>query len=561
MFKHGMTQDAAYQSLLVKQRREIHRTVAQAYEQIFADRCMDEYAAILARHYAEAGDDAQTMRYAIHAGNVAARTYANAEAILFYTQAIDIAKRARGAPLKELYLKRGRVYELINRHDQALTNYADLESHARACGDGAMELAALMARATIYSIPSKQSDRTLAQTLCKQALEIARAIGDQPAQAKILWNILLLNTRLRTNYREGIEYGEQGLAIARQLGLREQTAYLLNDLSLPYTYAGDPERGIALNLEAHTLWREMNNLPMVADNLSYRAMIYIALARYDEAIAAAQEAYQISVSIGNVWGQSFSQSWVGQAYRSLGHIAQALAAMEDAIRTAVSGFQAPLAFTRSDLAGLYGEMGMRARGIELGEMAHAAARNQAAVMVLWSTSILGHLYLLDGQMARAEELIIQANQGTSTTDQESLFGGANLLAEAKLMLAKNDYARALQACDRLIEYRASHRLRQDLPNVLYVKALALRKNGNENEVWTLLTEARVEAENTNARWIVWRILAELADIESERGQIEQARALRAQAREIIEYIAAHTPPELRASFLNVPDVRALMNVE
>ena len=46
----------------------------------------------------------------------------------------------------------------------------------------------------------------------------------------------------------------------------------------------------------------MNNLPMVADNLSYRAMIYIALARYDEAIAAAQEAYQISLSIGNVWG-------------------------------------------------------------------------------------------------------------------------------------------------------------------------------------------------------------------------------------------------------------------
>jgi tetratricopeptide (TPR) repeat protein len=424
-----------------------------------------------------------------------------------------------------------------------------------------MELAALMARATIYSIPSKQSDRALAQALCNQALEIARAIGDQPAQAKILWNILLLNTRLRTNYREGLEYGEQGLAIARQLGLREQTAYLLNDLSLPYAYSGDPERGIALNLEAHAMWRALNNLPMVADNLSYRAMIYIALARYDEAIAAAQEAYQISLSIGNVWGQSFSQSWIGEAYRAIGHVTEAIAAMEDAIRTAVSGFQAPLAFTRADLGALYGDLGLVARGVELGELAYAAGRNQAAVMVLWSTSILGHLYLLDGQVARAEELIIQANQGTSITDQESLFGGANILAEAELWLAKNDCARAIQACDRLIEYRASHRLRQDLPNVFYLKACALRTSGSVDAAWTLLNEARVEAENTHARWILWRILAELADIERERGQIEQARALRAQAREIVEYIAAHTPPELRPSFLNLPDVGALMNAE
>ena len=240
VFKHGLTQDAAYQSLLVKQRREIHYHIAQAYEEIFADRSQDDYAAILAQHYAEAGDLTRALRYSALAGDLAARVYTNAEAIAFYTQAIDIAKRESGASLKELYLKRGRVYELINRHDQALANYADMESHAHTCADGAMELAALMARATIYSIPSKQSDRALAQTLCNQALEIARAIGDQPAQAKILWNILLLNTRLRTNYREALKYGEQGLAIARQLGLREQTAYLLNDLSLPYAYAGNP---------------------------------------------------------------------------------------------------------------------------------------------------------------------------------------------------------------------------------------------------------------------------------------------------------------------------------
>lgn len=561
IFKHALTQDAAYQSLLQKQRREIHRRVAQAYEAQYADRCLDEFAAVLAQHYAEAGDDAQALDYSIRAGDAAARIYANAEAIASYSQAIEIAQRTNGALLKELYLKRGRVYELMDQHDRALVNYDEMETRARQRDDRAMELMALMARATIYAIPSKQSNQTLAKSLCDQALEIARAIGDQTTEAKILWNLLLLNTRTRTNYREALEYGEQGLAIARQLGLVEQTAYLLNDLALPCVYAGAPERGEALNLEARQMWRTMNNLPMVADNLSYAAMIYIALARYNEAIASAQEAFQISSSIGNVWGQSFSQSWVGQAYFSIGHIADAITAMENAIRLAVSGFQAPLSFTRADLGCLYGDLGMIARGIELGEMAYAVASAQVSIMLLWTGAQLSHLYLLDGQVARAASLIAQSDQDISPMDKGSYFGGAHILVEAELRLAQNDYLRAIQACDRLIQYKREQRLRRDLPNVFYLKALALRKSGNLEEAHAALNEARREAEDTSARWIGWRILAELAEIEDARGQHEQAQALRAQAREIIEYIAAHTPAELRTSFLNLPNVRAVTSAE
>jgi tetratricopeptide (TPR) repeat protein len=421
-----------------------------------------------------------------------------------------------------------------------------------------MELAALMARATIYSIPSKQSDRTLAQTLCDQALELARAIGDQPAEAKILWNLLLLNTRLRTNYRHAIGYGEQGLAIARKLNLREQTAYLLNDLSLPCAYAGDPERGEALNLQARQMWREMNILPMVADNLSYAAMIYIALARYDDAIAVAEEAHAISVSIGNVWGQAFSQSWVGEAYRAIGHVTQAIAAMEDAIRTAVSGFQAPLSFTRADLGALYGDLGLIARGIELAELAYGVGKQQADVMKIWTAAQLGHLYLRDGQVARAATYVAEASENITPTDHESLFGSANILVNAELMLAQNDYARVIQACDQFIEYKHSHRLRQDLPNALYFKALALEKMGDANQARMLLNEARIEAESTNARWIWWRILAALAEMENNRAR---ARELRTNARAIITFIADHTPDNLRASFLNTPEVRAVMEAQ
>src|SRR5919201_4991842 len=99
LFKHTLTQETAYQSLLLRRRREIHRRVAQAVEQLYPDR-LDEFAALLAQHYAEAEDEAKTYEYSIRAAEAAARVYANDEAVEHYTRALDIAKaqvRARGS--------------------------------------------------------------------------------------------------------------------------------------------------------------------------------------------------------------------------------------------------------------------------------------------------------------------------------------------------------------------------------------------------------------------------------------------------------------------------------
>jgi tetratricopeptide (TPR) repeat protein len=559
IFKHALTQETAYYSLLQRQRREIHLRVAQVYEQLYADR-LDEHAALLAQHYERAGDDAMTFEYAVRAGDTAARVYANVEAIAHYSRALEIAKRSSDHHTtrhQDLYLKLGRMYELNDRHDRALAVYAEMETHARECNDRAMELAGLMARATIYSIPSPQFDTVRAQALCDQALTLARAIGDQPAEAKILWNLVLLNTRLGTRYRQAIDYGDQAIAIARACGLQEQLAYLLNDLSLPLVWIGEVERGIAVNLEAREMWRAMGNLPMLADNLSYAVMSHISLGEHDQAIDEANQARQISQSIGNVWGESFSQSWVGEAYREIGHIEQAIIRMENSVRLAPQSFQAPLSFTRADLGCLLGDLGQVARGLELARLAHIAGSRLAQVMRFYTAAQLIHLHLLAGDIASAVTLFDEMAPLVSVTDHVSLFGTGLSFAEVELALAQKDFPRAVRASTDLIQIKRTHRLRQAVPNALYLKARALQSMNQFDQAQAALLEAQIEAEQTNSRWMLWRILAALAEVEHARGDLEQAQILRGQAREIIEYIATHTPPELRESFLNLPDVRAL----
>jgi hypothetical protein len=48
-------------------------------------------------------------------------------------------------------------------------------------------------------------------------------------------------------------------------------------------------------------------------------------------------------------------------------------------------------------------------------------------------------------------------------------------------------------------------------------------------------------------------------LEAGRGHIAKSQTLRQQAREIITYIADHCPPDLRASFLYLPEVQAVLD--
>jgi len=67
IFKHALTQEAAYQSLLQRTRREVHQRVAQTYEELYADR-LDEFAALLAQHYEVAGNTEKAIYYLSRAG-------------------------------------------------------------------------------------------------------------------------------------------------------------------------------------------------------------------------------------------------------------------------------------------------------------------------------------------------------------------------------------------------------------------------------------------------------------------------------------------------------------
>jgi class 3 adenylate cyclase len=90
MFKHELARDAAYNTILLRRRRELHRQVGEAMEALFSDR-IDEQAHRLAQHFAAGGESEKAYRYYVMAGDVAAAVSANAEAADHFTRALQAA--------------------------------------------------------------------------------------------------------------------------------------------------------------------------------------------------------------------------------------------------------------------------------------------------------------------------------------------------------------------------------------------------------------------------------------------------------------------------------------
>jgi tetratricopeptide (TPR) repeat protein len=95
VFKHALVHDAAYQSILLQQRRELHRRVAMTIERVYADR-LDDFLSVLAFQFANAADWAKAQEYLIKAGDQAVRIAADAEALDLYQDAFAAHERAFG---------------------------------------------------------------------------------------------------------------------------------------------------------------------------------------------------------------------------------------------------------------------------------------------------------------------------------------------------------------------------------------------------------------------------------------------------------------------------------
>ena len=89
MFKHALTQDVTYASLLVQRRKELHGLIGRAIEELYADRLPEHYE-MLAHHFSHAEDWDRALDYLLKAAEKATQAFGLRQALDLY------ARGARG---------------------------------------------------------------------------------------------------------------------------------------------------------------------------------------------------------------------------------------------------------------------------------------------------------------------------------------------------------------------------------------------------------------------------------------------------------------------------------
>src|SRR5216684_8000152 len=88
IFKHALTQEVAYNSLLVERRKPLHERAGAAMESLYADR-LDDHLGDLAHHYSRSDNLTKAVEYLGRAGQQAMHRSAYSDAINRLTGAID----------------------------------------------------------------------------------------------------------------------------------------------------------------------------------------------------------------------------------------------------------------------------------------------------------------------------------------------------------------------------------------------------------------------------------------------------------------------------------------
>ena len=565
LFRHVLVKDAAYHSLVKSDRRALHRAVGETLEQ--RARAADhkampsEFYPLLAYHFAEAGDAARGQRYYAMAGEAAAAAYANLEAAAHFRRALESAEQAgaSSADLIQLHTRLGRVYELSGNYDAALATYAQLEGRGDQRGDQAMVLAAITLQAVVRAVPSAGIDPVQADRLTTRALALARQLGDRATEARALWARMLYEL-LVGHSAEAVQAGEAGLALARDLGLREQTALFLVDIGRAYAPAGQIQQSRAAQDEARGLWRSLGNQPMLAESLNDAAATEYFMGDFGRASALLDEAYAVSAATGNAWGQAYNLMLRSFVYLEQGAVQLALGTMEACLNLAVEGgFVAPLVEMRAALGLVFAQLGQFDRAKTEIQAARRGLGDQASPALTALLAIDANVHLLAGELEAAEALLAEARTQTGHADLTSWAPSFEALADAGLGLARGDYTRAANAPAELlaIEREAGfYAFRLDLE---LAQARGLLRLGRLDEAGALLAEARADAQGRQSRRLLWELLAAQAEVADRRGDAELADQLRRQARDELEALATQlTDPVLRAGLLSQPDARAVL---
>jgi class 3 adenylate cyclase/tetratricopeptide (TPR) repeat protein len=323
IFKHALTQEVAYNSLLHKRRKEIHEKIGRAIEELYPDH-LAEYYELLAYHFGRCDDTEKALEYLSLANQKALNLNAIEEAMDYFDEAmklLDTLPESKPNQQRRISLVSNQLFVFMLLFK--MSEYYDLlkiyEPIAKDLGNPQL-LGALYARWTQCEWWFGDFDRAIQRGT--KAIELLKSADSF----------------------EAIESGYLGMMWS-------------------YLWKGMADKVIALKKDVLRIAEQQFNLRLYVYGLSGVSVAYSYLGRWDEAVQEGQEALTLAEEFSDNSMISFANLILSFPYIYKGDLAQGMEYAELAVQKAPT--LADKAWAQPFLAWALCHAGETQQGIEI----------------------------------------------------------------------------------------------------------------------------------------------------------------------------------------------------
>jgi class 3 adenylate cyclase/tetratricopeptide (TPR) repeat protein len=397
-FRHSLTRDVAYSSLLKDQRRILHAQAVYAIERLYADR-LASHLDDLASHAMRGELWDKAVEYNRQLGMRAQKRAANAEAVSCFEDALRALSHlpvTRAAKETEIDLRNAMRPALLQlgRLDEIYTISRQVEQLALELGDQQR-----LAQAYSYLINYHylKGETTLTIDYGKRCIAIAEACGDVSIQA-------LARQYMGQGHHARGDYLLAERELKRNIASRDLAGsgptYVSSCAWLAFSLAerGEFEAAASYARDAQQVAEASGQIYQQMIALTFAGLVAIRRGYAGRAVLPLQRSYEICCKRGLTVWQPISSSLLGLALARLGNEREAMRLLEDSVALSRQlGVTAYLAMWMTNLA--EGQLA-------IGQREHALRTSEAALCLAREAGERGHeayaLWLLGGIKHTAE---------------------------------------------------------------------------------------------------------------------------------------------------------------
>ncbi len=517
MFKHALTQDVAYASLLVQRRKELHALIGRAIEELYRDRLAEHYE-MLAHHFSKAEDWERALDYMLKAADKATKAFGLRQAIDLNGQALSAAARlgdrVTPAALMAIHRERSELCFGVFDLDGAREAAEAVVALARRHGDRAAEAGGL---AQLASTLQWAEEFPPALERVGEAIEIGEAI-DAPRPLAAALYVRGYIRAVSGDLDGADEDVGRSLRIARAHGDIGREALVLYLHALHHGWQGRYDEGLAAGREGVRLAREHRLVVPLLRCLWNEALALSELGSYDAAFETLREGLALGEKIGD-------DAFIPRFLNTLGWLCIQCGDFARGIEFSERAYTATMASARAR----HGSGAERRAFIRINE---------------------GDAFLAQGDLGAAAEALAEARSivrhPPASRWMTWRYGMHCATSEGQLALARGDADAARRLAEEALEVAASSRSRKYESWAWRLKGESALMRHAWSEAEDALTRALRLAE-TRVPSQAWRNQAALGAFHGSQGRRGPAADHYTAARAVIEGLWTRTTePGLRA---------------